>query len=113
MRVLNVEDNPMKHYQIKRALEYCGAKNVVCRDNLEEGLQTLKETMRTDKHYDLVVTDMNYPLQKGGESCGQAGEILIETRHCSRDIRRRHMFTLPTGGNKVSQRIFLCNVRFL
>lgn len=47
MRVLNVEDNAMKHYQIKRALEYCGAKEVDCCNNLQEELERLKETQGT------------------------------------------------------------------
>ena len=78
MRVLNLEDNAMKHYQVKRALEYCGAKEVDCIDNLQEGLEWLKETQGTEKQYDLLVTDMNYPLVKGGVSDGQAGEKLIQ-----------------------------------
>lgn len=56
----------MKHYQIKRALEYCGAKEVDYIDNLQDGLERLKETQGTEKQYDLLVTDMNYLLVKGG-----------------------------------------------
>lgn len=78
MRVLNVEDNAMKHYQIKRVLEHCGAKEVDCCNNLQEGLERLKETQGTEKQYNLLVTDMNYPLMKGGMSDGQAGEKLIQ-----------------------------------
>lgn len=78
MRVLNVEDNVMKHCQVKLALEYCGAKEVDCCNNLQEGLERLRETQGTEKQYDLLVTDMNYPLMKGGVSDGQAGEKLIQ-----------------------------------
>ena len=77
MKVLNVEDNPIKHCHIKRALEYCGAKTVDCCNNLQEGLEALKEAITTEKKYDLLVTDMSYPLVKGGEADGQAGEQLI------------------------------------
>ena len=58
MKVLNVEDNPIKHCHIKRALEYCGAKTVDCCNNLQEGLEALKEAITTEKKYDLLVTDM-------------------------------------------------------
>lgn len=89
MKVLNVEDNAMKHYQIKRALEYCGAKEVDCLDNLQEGLERLKETWGTEKQYDLLITDMNYPLVKGGISDGEAGEKLIQ-------ILREEEIAIPT-----------------
>jgi len=89
MKVLNVEDNAMKHYQIKRALEYCGANEVDCLDNLQEGLERLRETWGTEKQYDLLITDMNYPLVKGGISDGEAGEKLIQ-------ILREEKIAIPT-----------------
>ena len=78
MKVLNVEDNPIKHCQIRRALEQCGVKEVDCCNNLQDALYLLEERTGMGRRYDLIVTDMNYPLEKGGETCGQAGEILIQ-----------------------------------
>ena len=78
MKVLNVEDNPIKHCQIRRALEQCGVKEVDCCNNLQDALYLLEERTGMGRRYDLIVTDMNYPLEKGGETCGQAGEILSQ-----------------------------------
>ena len=66
MKVLNVEDNPIKHCQIRRALEQCGVKEVDCCNNLQDALYLLEERTGMGRRYDLIVTDMNYPLETGG-----------------------------------------------
>ena len=77
MKVLNFEDNAIKHYRIRRALENCGMSIIDYTNNQEEGLKKLKEAM-VAVPYDLIVTDMNYPLVQGGESDIHAGFKLIE-----------------------------------
>lgn len=77
MKVLNFEDNAIKHYRIRRALENCGVDVIECVNNQQEGLKKLKEAMVTVP-YDLIVTDMNYSLVQGGESDIHAGFKLIE-----------------------------------
>ena len=45
MKVLNFEDNAIKHYRIRRALENCGMSIIDYTNNQEEGLKKLKEAM--------------------------------------------------------------------
>ncbi len=78
MRVLNFEDSIMKHMEIRRALEKCGAKTVDYINNQQEGLQKLKETLGTECQYDLIVTDMHYPIEKGMIADTEAGFKLLE-----------------------------------
>ena len=76
-KVLNFEDNAIKHYRIRRALERCGVTIVDCANNQQEGLKKLKEAMGAVP-YDLIITDMNYPLVQGGTSDIHAGFKLID-----------------------------------
>ena len=78
MKVLNLEDSILKHVEIKRALERCGATRVDLVTNQEDGMIKIRETLGTELEYDLIVSDMHYPLKKGVESDTEAGFKLIE-----------------------------------
>ena len=69
MRVLHLEDNAFKHYEIKKVLASCGVTGTDWVRNLEEGLK-----MAAEEKYDLYITDMWYPAVPGGPEgcCGQA-----------------------------------------
>lgn len=71
MKVLNLEDNALKHYEIKKVLRSCGVSETDWVRNLEEGLK-----MAGSGKYDLYITDMWYPKTPGGPD-NRSGELFI------------------------------------
>lgn len=76
MRVLNIEDDVAKHNNIRKVLERYSFTQIDWAKNLEDGMELIKSSIDRSDPYMLVVTDMYYPLVKGGKE-EQAGEILI------------------------------------
>ena len=74
LRVLLVDDNVFKTIEIKRALEFGGATEVEMVDNQA----AVWEILQNDRQFDLIVTDIHYPLDKGQIADHSAGFILIE-----------------------------------
>lgn len=65
MRVINFEDEPIKHRAIRDVLESCRVTDIDNGRNLEDGVAMYKEAISTGKPYDLIITDMWYPAEKG------------------------------------------------
>lgn len=80
MRVLNIEDEPIKHRKIKDVLESCRVMDVDRAGNLEDGIARYKEALASDKPYDLIISDMYYPREKGGGE-EKSGDILVSMAH--------------------------------
>lgn len=76
-KVLNFEDLPSKHVAVRRALERCGVPNIDHADNAVEGLDMIEAAIAEGKPYDLIVSDMYFPVSKGGMEV-QAGMYVIE-----------------------------------
>ncbi len=76
-KVLNIEDLATKHVAIRRALEKCGVPFVDHADNAVDGLDMVEAAIAEGKPYDLVVSDMYFPMSKGGMEV-QAGMYVIE-----------------------------------
>lgn len=74
MKILNIEDTATKHADITRALRKSGVTDIDWAKNLEDGLAMLRDPSVT---YDLVITDMYYPIEPGGFET-EAGTILID-----------------------------------
>ena len=72
--ILLIEDNIYKAIDIERALEVCGITNIVRVGFQEDALELIEE----GKHFDLIITDMRYPLCRGGDTDNEAGFKLIE-----------------------------------
>jgi DNA-binding response OmpR family regulator len=72
MRILNVEDEVFKHRKIMNVIERTGRHEVVWAKNYEQAMEELKQP------FDLIITDMNYPLEKGGDCAPDAGEKLLD-----------------------------------
>jgi CheY-like chemotaxis protein len=72
MRVLNLEDDSMKHSAIERALRSCGISDIAWARNFEDGMELLEEPC------DLIITDMQFPMRKGENDNPDAGEKVIE-----------------------------------
>ena len=98
MRILNFEDDDCETYlkklneenlfkgivpsvraQIRRAVrlyfEYVSNHTEV--DNVEEGLELLIQEKEAGNPFDLIITDMHYPMRKGEEGDFDAGEKLL------------------------------------
>ena len=76
-KVLNFEDLPTKHVAVRRALENCGVIQVDHADNAVNGLDMVEAAIAEGKPYHAIVTDMYFPISKGGMET-QAGMYVIE-----------------------------------
>lgn len=76
-KVLLLEDNIFKTADITRALEQYGITGLHKVRNQEDGKERLLEAIKQKKPYDLIITDMNYPLESGKETDPEAGFKLL------------------------------------
>ena len=76
-RVLNIEDLITKHVDVRRALERCGVPHIDHVENAVDGLDMIEAAIAEGKPYDLIVSDMYFPMTKGGYEV-QAGMYVIE-----------------------------------
>ena len=76
-KVLNIEDLPTKHVAVRRALERCGVQIIDHADNAVDGLDMIETAIAEGKPYHAIVTDMYFPISKGGMEA-QAGMYVIE-----------------------------------
>ena len=76
-KVLNIEDYPSKHAAVRRALERCGVPYIDHADNANDGLDMIEAAIAEGKPYHLIVSDMYFPISKGGMEA-QAGMYVIE-----------------------------------
>lgn len=74
MKVLNIEDTAVKHADLCKVLRKSGITDIDWVKNLEDALKQLEDQSNS---YDLVITDMYYPLEQGGTEV-EAGEILMQ-----------------------------------
>lgn len=76
LKIINIEDSPIKHVKISNVLNMCGLNeiNIDWATNLEDGINMIKEQGET---YDLIITDMWFPIRKG-ENDIEAGDLLIQ-----------------------------------
>ena len=76
-RVLNIEDLPSKHAAVRRALERCGVPYIDHVDNAVDALDMIEIAIKEGKPYHVIVSDMYFPISKGGMEA-QAGMYVIE-----------------------------------
>lgn len=76
-KVLNIEDLATKHVAVRRALERCGVPYIDHADNAVDGLDMIEAAILEGKPYDVIVSDMYFPMTKGGMEV-QAGMYVIE-----------------------------------
>ena len=80
MKVLNIEDEPIKHRKIKDVLESISVMEVDCERNLKDGVKRYKEALDSETPYDLIISDMFYPQEKGGGE-EKSGDVLVALAH--------------------------------
>ena len=77
MKVLNIEDDALKHNDICKVLASCGVNTVDWENNWSDGWKAIKEAEKTDTQYELIITDMYYPRESGGRE-EASGELIIQ-----------------------------------
>lgn len=75
MKVLNFEDSVFKHSSIAKVLKSIGIVDITWVKNIEDGLDEIEDAMEP---FDLIISDMHYPVTSRGESDFSAGEKLID-----------------------------------
>ena len=79
MKDLNFEDNIYKANAIRKVLfNRCGVTAVELVSNVEDGLQMLEEAESAGEPFDLIITDMHFPMRSGAVSDTEAGEKLVQ-----------------------------------
>lgn len=71
-KVINIEDNAMKHTAIKRELGKLGVKSVARARNAESGIEMIQTAIDSGEPFDLLVSDMHFDFF--GEEDMEAGE---------------------------------------
>lgn len=83
-RVLNIEDTAIKHIAIVRALNKERIGIIDHASTGDKGLEMIEQSIAEDKPYDLIITDMHFPIY--GEIDPEAGRKVIEELQ-KRDIK--------------------------
>ncbi|WP_418747994.1 response regulator [Frisingicoccus sp.] len=76
MKILHLEDDVFKRKKIERILCSAGADHSVWVKNLEDGIICIEEAQNKSEPYDLIISDMYYPLKDGGRET-EAGTMLL------------------------------------
>lgn len=78
MKILVLEDEADKYFEVRRALEYSGVSEIDRAKNQKDGFDLIYENNKNGDSYDVVVTDMQYPLEQGASIDQEAGFKLLE-----------------------------------
>ena len=79
MKVLNFEDSVYKANAIQKILgNRCGVASVEQVSNVEDGLKMLKDAENAGEPFNLIITDMHFPMRSGAISDTEAGEKLVQ-----------------------------------
>lgn len=88
MRVIHFEDSIDKYMEISNQLKSIDVTDITLVSNLKDGMALIHDAIAHGKPFDLAITDMHFPLQKGTEANWEAGKMLIESL-------RKANFNLP------------------
>ena len=78
MRVLNVEDEPIKHNQIKSALNRLGITDITLKEDVNSAVISVLESIDNNNPYGLIISDMQFPLLPNGNTDKDAGKKFID-----------------------------------
>jgi len=79
MKVLNFEDSVYKANAIRKILgNRCSVASVEQVSNVEDGLKMLKDAENAGEPFNLIITDMHFPMRSGAISDTEAGEKLVQ-----------------------------------
>lgn len=75
-RIINIEDDAIKHCNINKALEYNGYPSADWKKNAEDGIECIEAALRDGKPYELLIEDMHFKVN--GVDDFKAGLYVIE-----------------------------------
>lgn len=78
INILIIDDNVFKSVNIQRALNFRFKNNIETCSNQEDALEKINESIKNRTPYDLIITDMHYPMMKYSDPDDEAGFKLIE-----------------------------------
>lgn len=80
MHILIVEDSAFKYKDICNAITDAGYRGAAIEhaEYLEDAFKKIEKNPETKYPYDLIITDMWYPIEKGGYEV-ESGDVLIKT----------------------------------
>ena len=78
LSVLILEDGMFKYHHIKTALEECCLPTVSWAGNVEQGLELIAKARGEGAGFDLIITDMHYPLRETENANPKAGMVLMQ-----------------------------------
>ena len=81
VRILYAEDSNEKYISIARAMKSMGYKSPDMKSNVEDAVEQVLLARESGKPYDVIMTDMNYPMETGAPSTNQAGPEFIKKLH--------------------------------
>lgn len=77
-KVLVADDEVIKYMAIKKALEFNGIHDIQLVGNQEAVWEEIEKAEQSGKSFDLIVTDMHYPLSPMEKANPDAGFILLD-----------------------------------
>ncbi|MCR4798115.1 MAG: response regulator [Lachnospiraceae bacterium] len=77
-RILYVEDDTDKYMEVARALKSAGFSVQKRAITMEEALDEVRQSEKEGAPYDVVLSDMSYPLRSGEPITEDAGKMLLD-----------------------------------
>ena len=77
-RALIVDDEVIKYMEIKKALEFSGIREIQIVGDQEAVWEEIEKAENRGEKFDLIVTDMHYPLREREKPNPDAGFILLD-----------------------------------
>ena len=77
MKILNVEDDPYKHQDIKRALNRMGITDITLEESVNGAVISVLESIENHNPFDLIISDMQFPLFTNVRPDDDAGMTFI------------------------------------
>jgi hypothetical protein len=68
MKVINLEDNVLKHHAISRALDNMRITDIAWVKNVDDGIRLIEDAAGNGNPFDLAITDMQYYLHPCADS---------------------------------------------
>ena len=78
MKIIHLEDSVDKHMEVCRELQKMGITGVEWAANVGEGLEKIEAAIQKGAPFDLAISDMHYPLRRGGIADWEAGEYFLK-----------------------------------
>ena len=88
MKILYAEDSRLKYMDVQMALKSAGMAQMTRVQSVEKAVEAAEDARDAGEPYDIVLTDMNYPLREGGRRTTESGTMII------RELRE-HGFDMP------------------